>query len=229
MNSSNLVLGDKLRAHRESRGITLDALAESTKIKRSLLRDLERNDLSRFPGGIYGRAIIREYGKAIGFPANDLVEGLKFFDEGEPPSPTAVDDSASGDGGSDFRLMLADVSAPRRLLSERAGHALAAVAVILLIGAVVSVAGGVRYWTATGILALIGCALSIGVGEQSWRRLGERYSRWSSRRGVHPLHTVHVGRVFRGAPWRRRDHVSPASLRIDPDADALSRRSPYIH
>ena len=63
--------------------MTLDALAEVTKVKRSLLADLERDDISRLPTGIYRRAIIREYGKAIGFAARELIEGLRVFETGD--------------------------------------------------------------------------------------------------------------------------------------------------
>src|SRR6266508_437987 len=72
--NSNLELGPRLRAHRERRGITLAALAESIKIKQSLLDQLERNDVSRWPPGIYGRALVREYAKSIGLPADEIVQ-----------------------------------------------------------------------------------------------------------------------------------------------------------
>jgi len=72
--SSNLAFGPRLRAHRERRGMTLGALAESIKIKPSLLEGLERNDVSRWPPGIYRRALVREYARAIGLPADAIVE-----------------------------------------------------------------------------------------------------------------------------------------------------------
>ena len=48
--------GPYLRGERERRGLTLEAIADSTKIKQSLLAALERNDMSRWPAGKIGRA-----------------------------------------------------------------------------------------------------------------------------------------------------------------------------
>jgi len=81
--------GLRLKTHRERSGITLEAIAESTKIKRSLLAALERGDVSHFPLGIFRRAFVRSYATAIGLPAEPIVaEFLYLFPEpGEAPSP----------------------------------------------------------------------------------------------------------------------------------------------
>src|SRR6266705_3058692 len=75
-----VAFGAELRQHRERRKISLAAVAESTKIKQSLLASLERGDGSRWPGGIYGRAFLREYAAAIGLPSEPIVtEFLRLF------------------------------------------------------------------------------------------------------------------------------------------------------
>jgi hypothetical protein len=56
----------KLRAARERRGIPLSSIAATTKVSVSHLAALERNDLSRWPVGIYRRAWIRGYAAAAG-------------------------------------------------------------------------------------------------------------------------------------------------------------------
>src|SRR5689334_16930231 len=78
-------LGARLRAERESRGFTLAQIAESTKIPQVLLQALERNDLSRWPKGLYRRAFFRSYVTALGLPAEPLVlEFARLFpDEGD--------------------------------------------------------------------------------------------------------------------------------------------------
>ena len=65
--------GPYLRGERERRGLTLEAIADSTKIKQSLLAALERNDISRWPTGIFRRGFVREYASAIGLPPEPLV------------------------------------------------------------------------------------------------------------------------------------------------------------
>jgi transcriptional regulator with XRE-family HTH domain len=60
------MLGARLKAERENRGLTLEQVATSTKIPVSLLEGLERNDLSRWPKALYRRAFFRSYLTALG-------------------------------------------------------------------------------------------------------------------------------------------------------------------
>ena len=84
-------LGDKLRRHRERRGVSLQAVAHSTKIGRQLLIGLEKGDCSRWPGGIYARAYLRAYAEAIGLDAEEAVgqfcEVYPQFARPEPAEP----------------------------------------------------------------------------------------------------------------------------------------------
>jgi transcriptional regulator with XRE-family HTH domain len=65
-------LGRRLRSERERRLITLESIAANTKINISLLRDLERDDVSRWPTGIFRRAFIRSYAEAVGLDADEV-------------------------------------------------------------------------------------------------------------------------------------------------------------
>jgi cytoskeleton protein RodZ len=58
--------GSRLREARERRGVTLRRIANSTKISISALEALERNDVSRLPGGIFSRAFVRAYAVEVG-------------------------------------------------------------------------------------------------------------------------------------------------------------------
>jgi cytoskeleton protein RodZ len=78
--------GGKLRQAREGRGITLRQIAASTKISVAALEALERNDLSKLPGGVFSRAFVRSYAAEIGLdPDQVLHEFLHRFD-----SPSAA-------------------------------------------------------------------------------------------------------------------------------------------
>jgi len=57
--------GDRLRRQRERLGVSLTEIAETTKVAASLFASLERGDCSRWPGGVYNRAFIRGYAKAV--------------------------------------------------------------------------------------------------------------------------------------------------------------------
>jgi len=65
--------GAQLRQRREERQIALATIAEQTKIKLSLLGALERDDVSHWPSGIFGRAFIRAYAHAIGLQPDVVV------------------------------------------------------------------------------------------------------------------------------------------------------------
>ena len=66
--------GVRLRREREKRGISLDALADATKVSVDLWIGLEHNDLSRWPSGIFARAFVRDYARAIGLDADSVVD-----------------------------------------------------------------------------------------------------------------------------------------------------------
>jgi hypothetical protein len=59
-------LGARLRAQREQQQVALTTIAEETKIKLALLEGLERDDVSRWPGGLFRRAYVRSYAQKIG-------------------------------------------------------------------------------------------------------------------------------------------------------------------
>ena len=58
--------GSRMRDVREQRHISLRQIADTTKISMGVLEALERNDISRLPGGIFSRAFVRSYAAHIG-------------------------------------------------------------------------------------------------------------------------------------------------------------------
>jgi transcriptional regulator with XRE-family HTH domain len=156
--NSNHGLGPLLRAHRERQGLTLEALAESIKVKRSLLDDLERNDVSRWPPGIFGRALVREYAKSIGLPTDDVVrqflELLSPAERCDSALPEA--DAAVGDATAELRLTLADApDQTSRSMAQRLVGAVAELVFVLATGGLVALVTGLPIWTSNAIVALI--------------------------------------------------------------------------
>ena len=92
--------GAGLRRGRERRQIALSSIAASTKIGLGLLEALERDDLSRWPSGIFRRAFIRAYAEAAGL---DPVAVTREFLERYP------------DATDDGRREQASTGAPLRL------------------------------------------------------------------------------------------------------------------
>ena len=66
-------LGAQLKRARDERGISLSDIANRTKISVTALESLERNDLSKLPGGIFGRAFVRAYAAELGLDPDKTV------------------------------------------------------------------------------------------------------------------------------------------------------------
>ncbi|MBI3492030.1 MAG: DUF4115 domain-containing protein [Acidobacteria bacterium] len=76
--------GKTLREARERRGVTLRQIANTTKISVSQLEALERNDISRLPGGIFSRGIVRSYATEIGLdPEATIHDFIAHFSHDE--------------------------------------------------------------------------------------------------------------------------------------------------
>jgi len=66
--------GTKLREARERRGVSLRQIANATKISVTVLEALERNDISRLPGGIFSRAFVRSYAAEVGLDPEATIQ-----------------------------------------------------------------------------------------------------------------------------------------------------------
>lgn len=66
--------GPRMRRERERRGITLETIATVTNVSTELWEGFERNDLSRWPKGLFARSFVRDYAKAVGLDPVDVVE-----------------------------------------------------------------------------------------------------------------------------------------------------------
>jgi transcriptional regulator with XRE-family HTH domain len=140
--------GSRLRGERERRGISLDSIAETTKIKKSFLESLERGDFSKWPAGtVFRRAYVRDYAAAIGLsPEAVIVDFIRLSPvEAEPivaPSP----------------LTLTFDTAPTRrsrLDARRAWAAAIEAGGLLALGAILALLTGGSVWTAAGTLAFV--------------------------------------------------------------------------
>lgn len=89
--------GSRLREARERRGISLRQIANATKISMSVLDALERNDIARLPGGIFGRSFVRSYATEVGLdPEATIQDFIAQFPHdsvtvGHPTSEQSVD------------------------------------------------------------------------------------------------------------------------------------------
>ena len=72
--SERQTFGPRLRRERERRGISLETLAARTNVSTELWLGLESNDFSKWPGGLFARAFVRDYARVVGLVDDELVD-----------------------------------------------------------------------------------------------------------------------------------------------------------
>ena len=93
MKEENSVLG--LSTIRRNRGISLEQIAESTKISIRSLEAIEQGDFRKLPGGIYNTSYIRQYARAIEYDECVLIA---FYTREMARSEGAVPTGSNGNG-----------------------------------------------------------------------------------------------------------------------------------
>ena len=171
----------QIRQAREASGMTLEAIAEASKIQTSLLAGLERGDLSRWPTGIYRRSFVREYAAAIRLlhPDEVVSDFVRLF-----PDDVAIPMTSFGtsrhDGPGSNRLTLA-LDSQWLIVPTRAGTQAAIVDLLLVLSLarLVSLLAG-NYWAVTAVVALIyhSFATACGTTCGSYLFTSRPYLRW---------------------------------------------------
>lgn len=168
--------GPRLRAERERRGISLDTIASVTKVSADLWDGLERNDFSRWPSGIFARAFVRDYARAVGLDADEVVnEFCRLFPIGDRRAARLMRAQADLIGHS---LSYAEVGAvptdgdrrtpieappdPRRAkFTPRSMSATIDACATLGFSAAVAVLLSVPFWSVTGLICPLYYAIAI--------------------------------------------------------------------
>ena len=120
--------GSRMKHAREQRGVSLRQIADATKISVSQLEALERNDISRLPGGIFSRAFVRSYAAEVGVDPEQTVRD--FLSQFPHDSVTA---------GSPH-VIVNELGPGTRRLDPRA---------LMLIGTIVVAVAVILYWSFT--------------------------------------------------------------------------------
>lgn len=87
-------VGDALRAARESRGLTLEQVEQTTRIRRVFLEALEEDRFDELPAPVYTRGFIRNYARLLGLDPDDMVAAYAAA-TGTPapgPAPEVLDE-----------------------------------------------------------------------------------------------------------------------------------------
>jgi cytoskeletal protein RodZ len=85
-------VGAQLRASREARGLSIEALAQTTRVQARILAAIERDDVAGVPPRPFGRGLVRAYAREMGLDADRIAR--EYFAQFAPPPP-APDQAAS--------------------------------------------------------------------------------------------------------------------------------------
>ena len=163
-----------LKTARERKGITLDTIAAATKIPAYLFAGLERNDLRRWPKGLFRRSFFRDYVKTIGLPDDLCAEFVRLFPD-DPGAAVAAPAAVGGDADQEsaLRLSLApDWHGPRTPVLLRLLAASLDAAVVILLAAAIAWTAGIALAATTAVLAVAYFSLATAV-------LGETPASWA--------------------------------------------------
>jgi cytoskeleton protein RodZ len=87
VDQDNSVLG--LASIRRNRGLSLEQIAQNTKISMRSLRAIELGEFKKLPGGIYNTSYIKQYARAIDFDEAELLAYYHSRTDVQPAIPIA--------------------------------------------------------------------------------------------------------------------------------------------
>jgi hypothetical protein len=171
--SDSDAFGPRLRAERERRSISIETIASVTKVGGDLWEGLERNDFSRWPSGIFARAFVRDYARAIGLDADEVVdEFCRLFPLGDRRGSRLIQAQAQlighhlayaesgalpadGDRRSPSERMLDESAALRARLVSRSLATAVDAAASLGLAASVSALMNISFWAIAGVVTVM--------------------------------------------------------------------------
>lgn len=72
-------LGEFLKNERISKGLTLEEIQETTKIRTRYLKAIEDGDFSVMPALVYAKGFVKSYAEALGLNGNELVKKYEYL------------------------------------------------------------------------------------------------------------------------------------------------------
>ena len=95
-------VGARLKRTRESKGVTLRQIANTTRIAVSALDAIERDDIKKLPGGIFARSFVRAYASELRLDVEQTV--TEFFGQFPEPADLLAAPALDQDGGFPFSV-----------------------------------------------------------------------------------------------------------------------------
>lgn len=124
--------GERMQREREMRSISLEEIAESTKIGCRMLRALEEEDFDKLPGGIFNKGFVRAYAKFLGIDEEQAVTDFQaaFVEKQQKHATNGNNGLHHGEMLPDIQAMATETPQP----DQAAGFMRAAVIIVCLLG-----------------------------------------------------------------------------------------------
>jgi len=101
-------IGTILRRERELRAISLEEVAQTTRVPLRTLRALEEDDADALPAEVFVRGFLRAYARSLGLDERPLLERYEAGGE-EPEAPPAIGSVGGPERGRRFGVAIAVV------------------------------------------------------------------------------------------------------------------------
>lgn len=193
--------GERLQREREMRSITLDEIADSTKISTRFLRALETEDFSKLPGGIFNKGFVRAYAKYLGIDEEQAVIDFVSAENGaqkpdklpviDPNQPSLFHSSTNGHHRESSVNIYAAAASHGEVSSDSEKPA----------------DPGARFMTFAIVLVLV-----LGVGGFGWKFLSAR----SKAQATSPVQQVQIPTVANAAPLEAASSQAADSSKAAP-------------
>jgi transcriptional regulator with XRE-family HTH domain len=202
-----------LKAARERKGITLAEIADKTKIPVPMFAALERNDLRRWPKGLFRRSFFRDYARMIDLPVDEAcAEFIRLFPDGistEVIKP--AEETPAATEAKDVRLVLDETwHGPRASVLSRVLAALIDTGAVLIMAFTLAWVPGIDLAATIAIVALAYFSLATAL-------FGQSPASWTiaKRRSIIDALTPEPAEDQEERPWVTDAHrVGPPRLRV---------------
>jgi cytoskeletal protein RodZ len=82
-------IGQRLKAEREEKRLTLEKVFEATRIRVQYLQALEEDDLSIMPSPVQARGYLRNYAEFLGFDVEQMLQEMHEINA-QPPASEVI-------------------------------------------------------------------------------------------------------------------------------------------
>jgi transcriptional regulator with XRE-family HTH domain len=159
----------RLRTARQSKGVSLEQIAASSKINVSLLKALESGDVSRWPKGLFRRSYIRDYLRAVGLPVEPTVaDFVRLFPDEEDQSIEMTAAREEDDSPALAMTLEGSEDGWRVRARRRAAAAVIDAGTVLIASCVLALGVQADFWVVLACIALVYYSVATTVLGHGW-------------------------------------------------------------